>query len=38
MEAAMLFLISVVGLVILGWASLTWGVDSRDTYGDDHAR
>ena len=38
MEAVMLFLISMVGLIVLGAASLTWGVDSRETYGDDHAR
>ena len=38
MEATMLFLISVIGLVVLGGASLTWGIDSRETYRDDHAR
>ena len=38
MEATIAFLISVIGLVILSGASFTWGVDSRETYGDDHAR
>jgi hypothetical protein len=38
MEATMLFFISVIGLVVLSGASFTWGVDSRETYGDDHAR
>jgi hypothetical protein len=38
MEATMLFFISVVGLAILSGASFTWGVDTRETYRDDHAR
>ena len=38
MEATMMFLISVIGLVVLSGASVTWGVDSREPYGDDHAR
>ena len=38
MEAMMLFLISFIGLAVLGGASMTWGADSRDTYLDDHAR
>ena len=38
MEATMLFLIWVIGLVIFSGASLIWGVDSREMYGDDHAR
>ena len=38
MEATMLFLISVFGLAVLSGASVTWGVDSRETYRDDHAR
>lgn len=38
MEATMLFLISMIGLVALSGASFTWGVDSRETYRDDHAR
>jgi hypothetical protein len=38
MEAAMLFLISMVGLIVVAAASLTWGVDTRDPYPDDHAR
>jgi nitrogen fixation-related uncharacterized protein len=38
MEATMLFLISLIGLVALSGASFTWGVDTRDQYRDDHAR
>jgi nitrogen fixation-related uncharacterized protein len=38
MEAMMLFIIPVLGLVALGAAALTWGVDTRDQYRDDHAR
>jgi hypothetical protein len=38
MEAVMLFFVSMVGLVALAGASLTWGADSRETYRDDHAR
>jgi nitrogen fixation-related uncharacterized protein len=38
MEAMMLFIIPVLGLVALGGAALTWGVDTRDQYRDDHAR
>lgn len=38
MEATMLFVISLIGLVALSGASFAWGVDSRDQYRDDHAR
>jgi nitrogen fixation-related uncharacterized protein len=38
MEATILFLISMFGLVALGGAAIIWGVDSRDQYPDDHAR
>ena len=38
MDAAMLFIISLIGLVALSGASFTWGVDTRDQYRDDHAR
>jgi nitrogen fixation-related uncharacterized protein len=38
MEATMLFLVLVIGLAALGGASLTWGVDTRETSQDDHAR
>lgn len=37
-EAIMLILISIFGLVALDVASYIWGVDSRDPYQDDHAR
>lgn len=38
MEATMLFLVTIIGLVMLGVASLTWGADSREQYPDDHTR
>jgi hypothetical protein len=38
MEAVMMFLITIVGLAILGGASVTWGKDSREQYRDDHVR
>ena len=38
MEATMLALVMIVGLAALGWASLNWGVDSREPYPDDHTR
>lgn len=38
MEAMMLFLIWMFGLVALGGAAMIWGVDTRDQYPDDHAR
>jgi nitrogen fixation-related uncharacterized protein len=38
MEATMLFLISLIGLVALSGAAFTWGVDTREQYRDDHAR
>jgi len=28
----------VAGLAVLGGASINWGVDTRDTYPDDHRR
>jgi nitrogen fixation-related uncharacterized protein len=38
MEATMMFLVMIIGLAALGWASLTWGADSREQYPDDHTR
>ena len=38
MEAMMMFLITIIGLVVLGGASVTWGADSREQYQDDHVR
>lgn len=38
MEAASLFLVMIIGLVSFDIAAVTWGVDSRETYRDDHAR
>lgn len=38
MEAVMTFLITIIGLAMLGGAAITWGADSRDPYPDDHAR
>jgi nitrogen fixation-related uncharacterized protein len=38
MEAVMMFLITILGLAVLGGASITWGVDSREQYQDDHTR
>jgi hypothetical protein len=38
MEATMLVLVLIIGLVALGWASQTWGADSREPYRDDHTR
>jgi nitrogen fixation-related uncharacterized protein len=38
MEATMLVLVLIIGLVALGWASLNWGVDTREPYRDDHTR
>ena len=38
MEAVMMFLITIVGLAILGGASVNLGADSREQYRDDHAR
>ena len=38
MEAMTLVLVMIIGLATLGWASLTWGADTREPYPDDHAR
>ena len=38
MEATMIALILIIGLVALGGASFTWGADSREQYPDDHTR
>ena len=38
MEALVMVLIIVISLVLLDAASITWGVDSRDTLPDDHRR
>lgn len=38
MEAAMLFLLTIIGLAALGGASFSWGSDSREQYPDDHTR
>lgn len=38
MEAVMMFLIWMVGLAVLGVASVSRGVDSRDPIPDDHTR
>lgn len=38
METMMMFLITVLGLAVLGAASTLWGADSRDQIHDDHTR
>jgi hypothetical protein len=38
MEATILFLVMIIGLVAFDVAAITWGVDSREPYRDDHAR
>ncbi|MEA2608961.1 MAG: hypothetical protein QOJ75_1204 [Chloroflexota bacterium] len=38
MEAIFTILALVTGLAVLGGVSITWGVDSRDAYPDDHRR
>lgn len=38
MDALVALFVIVVSLVGLDVAALTWGVDSRDSVGDDHAR
>ena len=38
MEAVMMFLITILGLAVLGGASASWGADSRPQYPDDHTR
>ncbi len=38
MDALIILATIFVGLVGLDVAALRWGVDSRDSYADDHAR
>lgn len=38
MEALLVLAMIVAVLVGFGLAAVTWGVDSRDLVGDDHAR
>jgi hypothetical protein len=38
MEAIVVLLVIVAGLVMLDAASAAWGVDSRDVVADDHRR
>jgi hypothetical protein len=38
MEAILTIIAVVTGLSMLGGVSITWGVDSRDSYADDHQR
>jgi hypothetical protein len=38
MEVIVTILAFVTGLAVLGGASITWGVDSREPYPDDHQR
>jgi hypothetical protein len=38
MDALIALLAAVAALVALDLAAVTWGVDSRETIGDDHAR
>jgi hypothetical protein len=38
MEALVMVLILIVGLTVLGLASLRWGADSRPAVPDDHTR
>jgi hypothetical protein len=38
MEAILLFLVTIIGLLALDVASQTWGADSREQYQDDHTR
>jgi nitrogen fixation-related uncharacterized protein len=38
MEALFTILAVVTGLAVLGGAAITWGVDSREPYRDDHRR
>ena len=38
MDALITFAAIIVGLIGLDFAASRWGVDSRDTIGDDHAR
>lgn len=34
----LVLILIIIGFAALGWASLTWGADSREPYRDDHAR
>jgi hypothetical protein len=38
MDALITFAAIIVSLIGLDFAAAIWGVDSRDTIGDDHAR
>lgn len=38
MEVIVTILAFVTGLAVLGGASITWGVDSREPYPDDRLR
>lgn len=38
MEAIIMFMILIVGLMGLDVAALNWGSDTRDSLPDDHAR
>jgi hypothetical protein len=38
MELVVTILALVTGFAVLGGASITWGVDSRESYPDDHQR
>ena len=38
MEFAFALIAAIVALVGLDLAAVTWGVDSRESIGDDHAR
>jgi hypothetical protein len=38
MDALITFAAIIVGLIGLDLAAALWGVDSRDSIGDDHAR
>ncbi len=38
MEIVVTILALVTGLAALGGASINWGVDTRDSYPDDHQR
>jgi len=38
MDALIALVVIVVALVGLDLAAVTWGVDSRESIGDDHAR
>ena len=38
MEALFALVVTILALVGLDLAAITWGVDSRESVGDDHAR